>query len=83
MMHLNWTFKAEGFVGCTSKLAHSMSFGLPSTALSGKLLGKYLVLLHVQITMLGFGWKDEDEERLQPTGLDNRCAALDERLGNK
>ena len=72
MMHLNkdsyylnprycGTFKAEDFVGCMSKLGHGISFGLASTALPGKLLTKYMVLLHLQISMPGFGWKDEDD----------------------
>ena len=54
-----WNFRAEDYVGKISKLAHSLSFGLVSTRLSNKIAEKYLVLLHLQLTMPGFGWSEE------------------------
>lgn len=49
-----WNFRAEDFVGKVSKLAHSVMMGVKATKLSGKLLIKYRILLHMQLTQLGF-----------------------------
>eukprot|EP00435_Cladocopium_sp_Y103_P053933 s605_g17.t1 len=56
--HLNprycWNFRAEDFVGRLSQLASSIAMGVKSTRLSGKLQVKYRILLHMQLTRLGF-----------------------------
>lgn len=49
-----WNFRAEDFVGKMSRLAHSLMMGVKATKLSGKLLIKYRILLHMQLTQLGF-----------------------------
>lgn len=47
-------FRAEDFVGQISQLGHSCSFGVRSTRLPIKLVAKYLILLHLQLTKPGF-----------------------------
>ena len=49
-----WTFRSEDFVGKISKLGSSVAMGVKSTLLSGKLLLKYRILLHMELTRLGF-----------------------------
>ena len=41
-----WTFKGEDYVGIMSTMAHSCTFWLKRTRLSGKLCQKYLFCLH-------------------------------------
>lgn len=46
-----WNFRAEDYVGHTSKMAHSISFGVGATRISTKLCPKYRVhLLHFLLT---------------------------------
>ena len=56
--HLNFrahhNFRAEDFVGQISQLGHSCSFGVRSTRLPSKLVDKYRILLHLQLTKPGF-----------------------------
>ena len=49
-----WNFRAEDFVGRVSRLGSSIAMGVKSTRLSAKLLVKYRILLHMQLTRLGF-----------------------------
>ena len=54
-------FKAEDFVGQISQLAHSCSFGVGSTRLPAKIMEKYKILVHLQLTKPGFGFVMEDD----------------------
>ena len=54
-------FKAEDFVGQISELAHSCSFGVGSTRLPAKIMEKYKILVHLQLTKPGFGFVMEDD----------------------
>ncbi|CAL1164253.1 unnamed protein product [Cladocopium goreaui] len=49
-----WNFRSEDFVGRVATLARSLAMGVKSTRLSGKLMIKYRILLHMQLTRLGF-----------------------------
>ena len=57
--HLNFrmhhNFKTENFVGQVSVMVHSVSFGNAATRVCQKLKQIYLILLHLQLTRLGFG----------------------------
>ena len=50
-------FRSEDFVGQLPRLGHSCSMGVRSTKLSSKIIPKYLVLLHFQLTRPGFNTK--------------------------
>ena len=52
----NW--RSEDFVGKIALLGHSCSMGTRSTKLSGKILKKYRVLLHLHLTRPGFSQDD-------------------------
>lgn len=52
----NW--RSEDFVGRIALLGHSCSMGTRSTKLSGKILKKYRVLLHLHLTRPGFSQDD-------------------------
>jgi hypothetical protein len=45
-----WTFKGEDYVGKMSTMAHSCTFGLKRTKLSGKFCQKYVFCLHHRLT---------------------------------
>ena len=49
-----WNFRSEDFVGKVATLTRSLAMGVKSTRLSGKLMIKYRILLHMQLTRLGF-----------------------------
>lgn len=48
----NW--KAEDFAGQVARLSHSVTSGVRSTKMSTKIIPKYGVLLHLQLTRPGF-----------------------------
>ena len=50
-----WNFRAEDFVGKTSRLGASVAMGVKSTKMSQKINAKYRILLHLQLVRLGFG----------------------------
>ena len=56
----NW--KSEDFVGRVSKLGHSVAPGVRSTRLSTKIIPKYRVLLHLQMTRPGFAQHTPQED---------------------
>ena len=60
-VHMNpkesMNFRSEDFVGQLARLGHSCSMGVRSTKLSSKIIPKYLVLLHFQLTRPGFNTK--------------------------
>lgn len=60
--HLNFrchqNFRAEDFVGQLSRIGHSVSFGVSSPKLSGKICAKYKCMLHLQIIRPGFSTLD-------------------------
>lgn len=55
-------FRSEDFVGQVSRLGHSCSMGVRSTRLSSKIIPKYLVLLHFQLTRPDFNTKSSIDE---------------------
>ena len=60
-VHMNpkesMNFRSEDFAGQLARLGHSCSMGVRSTKLSSKIIPKYLVLLHFQLTRPGFNTK--------------------------
>ena len=44
----NWCFKSEDFVGKISIIAHSVCFGVKSTAITQKLMEKYRLLMYIK-----------------------------------
>lgn len=46
----NWCFKSEDFVGRISIMAHSVCFGVKSTALTPKLMEKYRLLMYIKFS---------------------------------
>ena len=59
---IHQNFRAEHFVGQMSQLAHSCSFGVKNTRISLKVVEKYKVLLHLQLTRPGFGFLLDDKD---------------------
>ena len=53
-------FRAEDFVGKISQLGHSCSFGVKASRISCKLMDKYRILLHLQLTQQGFAFEDDE-----------------------
>ena len=60
-IRLHANYRAEPFVGQMSVTGHSVSFGNKATRVCTKLMQKYLVLLHLQLTRPGFGDQPEDD----------------------
>lgn len=58
---IHHNFRSEHFVGQISQLGHSCSFGVKSTRLSVKLMDKYRILLHLQLTRPGFACVLEED----------------------
>ena len=58
----HWCFKSEDFVGRVAWVGHSVSMGAKSTKLSSAILQKYTFLLHLRLTMDGFGYFAEEIE---------------------
>ena len=58
-------FRSEDYVGKVSQLAHSCSFGAKPTRVPAKLMDKYRILLHLQLTKPGFGYSEEATETWQ------------------
>ena len=55
-------FKSEHFVGQISVLGHSCSFGVKGTKLATKIMEKYRICLHLQLTRPGFGFVLENTD---------------------
>ena len=49
-----WNFRSEDFVGKISRLGASVAMGVKSTKMSQKIAAKYQILLHMQLSRLGF-----------------------------
>ena len=49
-----WNFRSEDFVGKISRLGASVAMGVKSTRMSQKIAAKYQILLHMQLSRLGF-----------------------------
>ena len=58
-------FRSEDYVGKVSQLAHSCSFGAKPTRVPAKLVDKYRIPLHLQLTKPGFGYSEEATETWQ------------------
>ena len=52
---IHHNFRGEDFVGQISQLGHSCSFGCKATRIPFKLLEKYKILLHLQLSKPNFG----------------------------
>ena len=59
---IHHNFRSEHFVGQISQLGHSCSFGVKSTRVSVKLMEKYRILLHLQLTRPGFACVLEEDD---------------------
>ena len=55
-------YKAEDFVGQISALGHSCSFGVKAPRIPMKLMDKYRILLHLQLTKPGFASATESPD---------------------
>ena len=75
-------FRSEDFVGQVSRLGHSCSMGVRSTKLSSKIIPKYLVLLHFQLTRPDFNTKSSmDESCPCQKGMMHKCLYTSKSVG--